>query len=348
MQDDEGVELDYLNLVQTVISASDFSGDVDAQAMSLLAKTPAIIAATYRMQHGQEPVKADSLLSHVASYLYMLTGVQPDPRQVEALQRYFILAAEHSLNASTFTARVSTSAHTTVEMNRASNIKYSIVAAMSTLHGFRHGGALLEVAQLFKEAQARGLASCEDWIVTKIKNKELIPGFGHREYVEVDPRARFLRDFLAENFPEYPLVQFALKFEPMVTESLRTHKPSCKNPNPNLECWAAVLLQVVGIPEELFIPTFAAARLAGWIAHILEQMRENCLIRPQAAYAGPEPTLQACETKSNDSGLGSGQCVFSFPSPPPEKNAGIQGFAPSASGVAETAESRLTLLAKSQ
>ncbi len=191
---------------------------------------------------------------------------------------------EHGINASTFAARVSSSTQ--------SDLISSIAAAISTLKGPLHGGAPLEVMHMFDEIATKERA--ENWIRTKLDNKEPLMGFGHRVYKTKDPRAivlfQALRALSAEGADTN--VEFIQHIEHTAVRLLNEYKPG-RNLYPNVEFGVAGLLRVLGIPQELYTVTFGVSRCAGWVTHIIEQSNDNRLMRPTAYYSGalPQPVL---------------------------------------------------------
>jgi len=192
---------------------------------------------------------------------------------VTAAQRYLILTAEHGMNASTFTARVIAST--------GADVAAALVGAAGALSGPLHGGSPSLVLDMLDEIGTAERAG--SWIADAIRRRRRIMGFGHRVYRTEDPRAACLRA-TAEEVGSTRLA-LARAVEREALEQLRVAKPD-RVLATNVEFWAAVTLEAAGLPRELFTPTFAIARLAGWTAHLLEQVRDNRLIRPAAAYVG--------------------------------------------------------------
>ncbi len=253
--------------------------DSYAQALALVARLPTIAAAYWRLRDGEEPVAPDPKLGHAANYLYMLTGEVPGAESVRALETYLNAASDHGMNASTLAARVI--------MSTRSDIISAIVGAIGALKGPLHGGApgpaLDVVFQIGESSRA------EVVLRERLERGERLMGFGHRIYRVRDPRADVLaaaaeRLYAAEGDGE--LYELALEVEKTALGLLAEYKPD-RNLQTNVEFYTALVLHGLGLPAELFTPTFAAARVAGWTAHCFEQQALDRLIRPQSAYVGP-------------------------------------------------------------
>lgn len=275
-------DADPMDVLRTALSAygasQKVSGTPDlAQAISLTAKVPVILAAFHRLRQGLEPLESRHDLAHVANYLYLLTGQEPLAEQVKALNAYFILLADHGLNASTFTARVVASTQ--------SDLVSGVVAALGALKGPLHGGAPAKALDMLNAIKAAGgLPAAEQWLRNALANGERLMGFGHRAYKTTDPRAEELRGMAELASPaEFEL---AHRVEDLALALLEETKPGRKLYT-NVEYYSAVLLSSVGLPGDLFTPTFAASRTVGYTAHILEQVSNNRLIRPESEYTGP-------------------------------------------------------------
>src|ERR671915_646367 len=203
---------------------------------------------------------------------------EADPRHVKAIDAYWISAAEHGMNASTFTARVVAST--------GADVAAALSAGVGALSGPLHGGAPSRVLSMLDEVEAMGDA--ERWVKRALDEGERLMGFGHRVYRAEDPRARVLRRTARE--VGAPRLEVAEKLEAAALAELKARKPD-RVLATNVEFWSAVVLDYADVPPELFTPMFSCARVAGWAAHILEQKREGRLIRPTARYTGPEPRL---------------------------------------------------------
>jgi citrate synthase len=201
---------------------------------------------------------------------------EPDPRHVQAVDSYFVAAAEHGLNSSTLTARVSASTGT--------DVAAAISGAIGTLSGPLHGGAPARVLSMIEEVERS-----EDpgaFVRQTLDSGKRLMGFGHRVYRAEDPRARVLREVARElNAPRY---EVAVALELAALEELRNRRPD-RSLETNVEFWSAVILDFAEVPAKMFTSMFTCARIAGWSAHILEQKRTGRLIRPSARYVGPRP-----------------------------------------------------------
>jgi citrate synthase len=256
------------------------SGDSYTQALALVARLPTIAAAYWRLLGREEPVAPDSGLGHAANYLYMLTGERPGSESVRALETYLNAASDHGMNASTFAARVIVSTRSDV----VSAIAGAIGALKGSLHGGAPGPALAVVFEIGRSSRA------ETVLREKLERGERLMGFGHRIYRVRDPRADVLaaaaeRLYAAEG--DGDLYELALEVEKTALGLLAEYKPH-RNLQTNVEFYTALVLHGLGLPAELFTPTFTASRVAGWTAHCFEQQALDRIIRPQSAYTGPE------------------------------------------------------------
>ena len=246
-------------------------------ARALAAFSPSALAAFARLRAGQEPVDPDPSLDLTAGYLYQLTGTKPDEGTARALDAYFIVGAEHSFNASTFTARVITSTR--------SDLASAVVGAIGTMKGPLHGGAPSEVVDQLSQVGSADKA--EAWVRGALDRGERLMGFGHRVYRAYDPRAAALRT-VAEGMANKPdWLQLAVEVEDVALRVLAEKYPD-RPLKTNVEFYAAPVLMGVGLTPDLFPATFSLARHAGWTAHALEQAANNRLIRPDVNYVGPE------------------------------------------------------------
>jgi citrate synthase len=250
--------------------------EVEEEAVRLAGIVPSLVAALWRLGRGLEPAAPDPSLGHAANYLWMLQGRPPTAAQVMAAERYLVLTAEHGMNASTFTARVIAST--------GADAAAALVGAAGALSGPLHGGAPSLVLDMLDEIATVERAGA--WIARAIADGRRIMGFGHRVYRTEDPRAACLRATADEI--DAPRTHLARAVEREALAQLRAAKPD-RVLATNVEFWSAVALEGAGIPRELFTPTFAVARTVGWTAHLLEQVRDNRLIRPAASYIGPSP-----------------------------------------------------------
>lgn len=253
--------------------------DARASALRAVAAFPTIVAAAWRLRHGQAPVSPRADLGHAANYLYMLNGTSPTPAQVRALDTYLNTVIDHGLNASTFTARVIIS----TQSDMISAVVGAIGALKGPLHGGAPGPALDMVFEIGKPENA------EPVIRQRLARGERLMGFGHRVYRVRDPRADVLNDAAALFFADgaqaalYALVRHV---EQVALHLLHEHRPERRLAT-NVEFYTALLLHGIGLPADLFSPTFAVSRVGGWTAHAFEQLATRRLIRPASVYTGP-------------------------------------------------------------
>lgn len=241
------------------------------KAVRLTAQIPTVVATYQRVRNGKEPIPPRHDLGHAANFLYMLSGEEPDPVAVQAMDVALVLHAEHELNASTFAARVS--AATLADMYSA------ITAAIGTLSGPLHGGANQAVIEMLTEIGS--VENAEEYIRRALEQKKKIPGFGHRVYKTEDPRATYLRRMskdLGELTGDTKWYEMSQVIEQVMLQE--------KNLRPNVDFYSASVYHALGIPADLFTPIFAVSRIAGWTAHVMEQYANNRLIRPRAEYIG--------------------------------------------------------------
>jgi citrate synthase len=242
------------------------------KAVRLIAQLPTLCAAFHRIRSGREPITSNPRLSHAANALWMLTGKEPEPDFVSGLNAYFVLLADHGMNASTFTGRVVASTQ--------ADLHSAISSALASLKGPLHGGANEATMNMLLEIGS--VDAVDPYIDEMFDQKRKIMGFGHRIYKHSDPRARHL-NYWAErlgrkvNMPQY--YEMSLK----VALAVLRHRELY----PNVDFYSASMLYYIGIPIDLFTPMFACARVAGWSAHVIEQYKDNALIRPQSEYIGP-------------------------------------------------------------
>jgi citrate synthase len=246
-----------------------------SDAIAITAKMPTINAAFDRLHRGQEPVDPLPGLGHAANYIYMLTGKEPEAAKVDALNKYFILLADHGMNSSTFTARIVASTW--------SDMYSAITAAIGALKGPLHGGAPAPALQMLKDIGSPERA--EPWIRDELKAGRRLMGFGHRVYRTTDPRAEILRD-IASQTADMKFFELARSVEETALRLLQEEK-SRKRLYTNVEFYSAVVMDSVGLPPDLFTASFAASRSVGWAANVLEQVANNRLIRPVTDYTGP-------------------------------------------------------------
>ncbi|GHC06511.1 citrate synthase [Streptomyces anthocyanicus] len=238
------------------------------------AAVPTLLTALHRLGRGLEPVEPREDLSYAANYLYMLTGQEPDEACTRAIEQYLISTIDHGFNASTFTARVIAST--------GADVAACLAGAVSALSGPLHGGA---PSRALDTLDAIGTPDRIDaWIRERVLAGDRIMGFGHAVYRTEDPRSRMLRE-VAQSFGG-PRVEFAVEVERQVEAILAELKPG-RELHTNVEFYAGVVMELCGLPREMFTPTFAAARVVGWSANILEQASDSKIIRPAARYVGP-------------------------------------------------------------
>ena len=247
------------------------------QAIAVTARFPLFLAAFQRLRNGLEPLESQAELDYAGNYLYLLTGQTPKEEHVKGLNAYLVLLADHGMNASTFTARVVASTE--------SDIVSSVVAALGALKGPLHGGAPSKVLDMLHEIGT--VDNAEPWLRSAITQGGRLMGFGHRVYKTEDPRAEELREMARVADPQGFVL--ARRVEELAIALLDELKPG-RRLYTNVEFYSAALLNSVGLSGDLFTPTFAASRVAGWTAHILEQVQNNRLIRPEADYTGPMDT----------------------------------------------------------
>jgi citrate synthase len=245
------------------------------QGYELIARAPTLLTRFVRRSRRQPPIEPDVSQGHVANYLWMLSGVPPKPAQVRALEGYFILLADHGMNASTFALRVVLSTN--------SDLFAGATAALAALKGPIHGGAPARVSEMLDAIGTADRAGA--WISERLARKELLYGFGHRAYKVEDPRAILLHA-IAREVADRDRLALAEAVEQEALAALRRARPTARLYT-NVEYYSAVVLEAVGLPRELFTPTFALARTVGWVAHALEQSNGNRLIRPDVRYTGP-------------------------------------------------------------
>ncbi len=259
---------------------------VDA-VVRLIAKIPTMVAAFQLIRMGHDPIQPRDDLPYAANFLYMLTEREPDPLAARILDSCLILHAEHSLNASTFSARVTASTLTD---------PYAVVAsAVGTLAGPLHGGANEDVLTMLEEIGS--VEGVESFLDNAIAHKHKIMGFGHREYKVKDPRAVILQrlaEDLFDRFGHDEMYDVARRLEEVAAERLGP-----KGIYPNVDFYSGLVYRKLGIPSDLFTPIFAIARVAGWLAHWKEQLGANRIYRPTQIYTGyQQRSWQPLESRS--------------------------------------------------
>jgi len=240
----------------------------------LIAKLPTIVAAFHRLRRGDEAIPPRDDLGHAANFYYMLTEEEPSPSITKVIDACLIVHAEHTMNASTFSSRVtgSTLANPFTVVN----------SAIGTLAGPLHGGANEEVLDMLEEIGTADKA--KGWLEDAVMHKKKIMGFGHRVYKVKDPRATVLQELAEHMFAETSkpeIYNLAIEIERIATGILGP-----KGIFPNVDFYSGIVYQSMGIPRDLFTPIFAISRVAGWTAHWLEQLKNNRIFRPEQIFVG--------------------------------------------------------------
>ncbi|HKS41103.1 MAG TPA: citrate synthase [Blastocatellia bacterium] len=270
-----------MDMLRTVVSALSFydpdKADMSREAnvrrsIRLTAKFPTIVTTFQRVRNGLDPVEPRQDLSLAGNFLYTLKGEEPDEIATRTMDVAFVLHADHELNASTFAARVTAAT--------LSDMYSAIVSAIGTLKGPLHGGANEGVIKNLLEIG--NVENVEPWVKNAFANKQKIMGFGHRVYRTTDPRATHLSEMsrqLGQRTGETKWYDMSKRMEEVVNRE--------KGLNANVDFYSASTYYALGIPTDLFTPIFACSRISGWTAHVLEQYKNNRLIRPRAEYVGP-------------------------------------------------------------
>jgi len=245
--------------------------------MRILAAVPTIITAHQRIRNGNEVIPPNKNLSHASNFLYMLSGEIPDQIESDLIDKDFILHAEHGVNASSFTARVTASTK--------ADFYAAITAAISSLKGPLHGGAAEGVMNMANEIGSK--ENVETYVDSFLKSGGRIMGLGHAVYKTADPRAIHLKEG-AEQLSELKGNPKWFAILNAITETKAVQMRQRRGIHPNVDFWAGAIYSLIGIPDDLFVPIFAIGRIPGWIIHILEQYQSNILIRPAISYNGPE------------------------------------------------------------
>lgn len=242
------------------------------KAIRLIAQIPTIVAHLYRIRKGKNLVSPDPNLNMAANLLYMFHGKTLSDDHVRAMDQLLLLHADHGMNASTFAARVTASTH--------ADIHAAITSAIGTLKGPLHGGANERVMKMLKEIN--NIDEVEEYIESMLAQGLRVMGFGHRVYKKEDPRARHLRKsseiLCAESSSDKNFYAISHRIEDIVMEK--------KGIYPNVDFYSATVQHSLGIPEEFYTTIFAASRISGWAAHVLDQYANNRLIRPTSKYTG--------------------------------------------------------------
>lgn len=253
--------------------ANDSSPEANTQkAIKLMARVSTLVTSFSQLRNGKAVIPGDPALGYAANFLYTLTGKKPDSVMEKVFDVALILHADHELNASTFAGRVTAAT--------LSDIYSAVTSAIGALKGPLHGGANEAVIQMLLKTKSPDEAV--EKVKTDLQNKIKISGFGHRVYHVVDPRAIHLKQMskeLGEQTGHTDLYEKSTRVEETVHD--------LKKLNANVDFYSASAYYSLGIPIDLFTPIFAVSRMSGWTAHILEQYRNNRLIRPRAEYTGP-------------------------------------------------------------
>jgi citrate synthase len=243
------------------------------QCMRLIAQIPVITAFFHRHRQGLDLIAPDSSLGEAANFLYMISGEKPSDEAVSTLDMCYVLHADHGMNASTFSSRVT--------IATLSDVYSAITSAVGTLKGPLHGGANEGVIKMLQEIGS--LDKVDAFIDDALAQKKKIMGIGHRVYKVLDPRAPHLKrmaKILSEKLGEPKWIKMSERIAELMLEK--------KGLNANVDFYSATVYYSLGLPTDLFTPIFAIARTSGWTAQILEQLADNRLIRPGADYVGPE------------------------------------------------------------
>lgn len=243
-------------------------------AVRLVAKLPTVVAAFHRLRFGDEAITPRDDLDHAANFYYMLFEKEPTPAVRKVIDACLILHAEHTMNASTFSGRVTGST--------LANPYTVISSAIGTLTGPLHGGANEEVLDMLEEIGS--VSNVRHWVEDAVAKKKKIMGFGHRVYKVKDPRATVLQELAEHVFAETgrpAIYDVAVEMERVMAGILGP-----KGIYPNVDFYSGIVYQALKIPRDLFTPIFAMARVAGWLAHWLEQLQNNRIFRPEQIYVG--------------------------------------------------------------
>lgn len=269
----------------SMISAYDPAPDADPEDLSatrddgrrIAAQIPTILAAFERFRNGADPVEPNPALGHAENFLYMLTGEEPDETAAETFDMALILHADHGFNASTFTTLVIVSTY--------ADMYNAAVGGIGALSGHWHGGANQDVMYALMELDESDLDPTE-WVKETLEAGGRIPGWGHRVYNVKDPRANILEErsaLLADSTGVEKWHSYTKEIERYLTEDVGLPE---KQIAPNVDFFSGTVYYQLDIPIDLYTPIFAVSRIGGWVAHVLEYLEENRLIRPRARYVG--------------------------------------------------------------
>jgi citrate synthase len=274
----EGQPMHVLRTAVSMLSihdpeANDMSPEANLRkAQKLMAQTATIVTSFDRLRNKKEIIESDPKLGLAANFLYTLTGTRPDDVVERAFDIALTLHADHELNASTFAGRVTAAT--------LSDIYSAVTAAIGALKGPLHGGANEDVIRFLLQVDANTDAAVQQ-VREKLSKKEKVAGFGHRVYRTEDPRATHLRELSEEIGKRTGHLDLYL-----ASKEVESFIKQTKNLNANVDFYSASTYYSLGIPIDLFTPIFAVSRMSGWTAHILEQYKNNRLIRPRADYTG--------------------------------------------------------------
>jgi citrate synthase len=242
------------------------------KALRLIARIPIITAYFHRHRQGKSLLPPDPSLGEAANFLYLIDGEKPSAEKIKTMDMCYVLHADHGMNASTFSARVT--------IATLSDMYSAITSAIGTLKGPLHGGANEGVIKMLQEIGS--LDRVDAYIAEALAQKKKIMGIGHRVYKTLDPRAPHLKrmaQILSAKLGEPKWIQMSERIAELMLKE--------KNLHANVDFYSATVYYSLGIPTDLFTPIFAISRTAGWTAHVLEQLADNRLIRPQSQYSGP-------------------------------------------------------------
>jgi len=242
------------------------------KALRLIAQIPIVTAYFHRARQGKSLLPSDPALGEAANFLYLVDGERPSAEKERTMDMCYVLHADHGMNASTFSARVT--------IATLSDMYSAITSAIGTLKGPLHGGANEGVIKMLQEIGT--LEKVDAWVADCLAQKKKIMGIGHRVYKTLDPRAPHLKrmaQILSEKLGEPKWIQMSERIASIMLKE--------KNLNANVDFYSATVYYSLGIPTDLFTPIFAIARTSGWTAHILEQLADNRFFRPQSIYTGP-------------------------------------------------------------
>jgi citrate synthase len=269
-----------MEVLRTEVShLSMYDSDIDCKsehankkrAIRLVAKVPTIVATLHRLRTNQQLVAPNEEFGFPENFLYLFRGIPADSEEKNAIDRFMTLHTDHGFNASTFAARVTASTN--------SDMYSAVISAIGTLKGPLHGGASEKVMYMLDDINTE--KEVEDYIQGMLDDQKKIMGFGHRIYKTEDPRTKHLRG-IAENLCHRTntinLYNLSIRIENVVHEKKKIF--------PNVDFYAAVTLDALGIPYEFFTPFFASSRISGWTAHVIEQYKDAVLLRPSSKYVG--------------------------------------------------------------